>query len=420
VTNWKLLLTISKTHLLSRIKQSVVAALGVTTGIAAFIILISFMNGLNGMLDGLVLNRTPHIHVYNDIRPSEKQPIDYYSELENGFNVVRSIKPKQSQVRIHNAKALMNNLISDPRVKGVTPQVAAQVFYVAGSIQLNGIMNGINPLDEAKLFNFSDYIVEGATKDLEKNREGILLGAGVAKKLSLTIGDKLQIGTINGSLYSLKVVGIYQSGMADYDNIQSFANLKTVQKVLGEGSNYISDLNVKLHDMALAPEMAKNIQNQFNLTAIDVEAANAQFETGTSIRNMISYAVSITLLLVAGFGIYNILNMMIFEKMNDIAILKATGFSGDDVKLIFIFQAMLIGLIGGIAGVLVGYGIVVLIDYAPFETEALPTMTTFPVTYNTSNYIAAVLSALISTFFAGYFPAKKAKKIDAVEIIRGQ
>ena len=420
MTNWRLLLTISKTHLLSRAKQSLVAALGVTTGIAAFIILISFMTGLNSMLDGLVLNRTPHIHIYNDIKPSEKQPIDYYKQLENGFNVVSSIKPKQSQVRIHNAKALMNNLVNDSRVKGVTPQVFAQVFYVAGSIQLNGMINGINALDEAHLFNFGDYIIKGSVQALEKNSEGILLGSGVAKKLSVTVGDRVQISTISGSRYNLKVVGIYQSGMADYDNVQSFANLKTAQKILGEGSNYISDLNVKLHDMSLAPEMAKNIQSQFNLTAVDIEAANAQFDTGTSIRNMITYAVAITLLLVAGFGIYNILNMMIFEKMNDIAILKATGFSGDDVKLIFIMQAMLIGLVGGVLGVLAGYGVVVLIDNAPFETEALPTMTTYPVTYNAIHYIIAVVFALVSTFLAGYLPAMKAKKIDAVEIIRGQ
>lgn len=420
MTDWKLLLSISKTHLFSRIKQSVVAALGVTTGIAAFIILISFMSGLNGMLDGLILNRTPHIHIFNDIKPSENQPIDYYTEIENSFNVVHSIKPKQSQVSIHNAKALMSYLKNDKRVKGVTPQVGAQVFYLAGSIQLNGMINGLNVLDEAKLFNFNDYIVEGSSTSLARNSEGILLGAGVAKKLSMSIGDMVQIGTIDGSHYSLKVVGIYQSGMADYDNVQSFVNLKTVQKILGKGSDYISDLNVKLYDMTLAPEMSKYIKNQFNLTATDINTANAQFETGTSIRNMISYAVSITLLLVAGFGIYNILNMMIFEKMNDIAILKATGFSGNDVKLIFIFQAMLIGLIGGIVGVLVGYGVVVLIDHAPFETEALPTIKTFPVTYTISNYVAAVLSALISTFFAGYFPARKAEKIDAVEIIRGQ
>lgn len=418
--NIKLLLTIAKTHLLTRLKQSAVAALGVTVGIATFIVLMSFMTGLNGMLDGLILNRTPHVHIYNDIKPSDKQPIDYYKSFENGINVIRSVKPKQSQLRVHNAVELMSKLRKDKKVKGVTPQVGAQGFYVAGSIQLNGRINGLNVLDEVRLFNFGEYIVKGSAQELAKNDEGILLGAGVAKKLSLDVGDRVQINNINGSIYNLKIVGIYQSGMADFDNVQSFANLKTVQKILGEGANYITDINVKLYDIKEAPFMAANLEKQFDLTAIDIERANAQFETGTKIRNIITYAVSITLLLVAGFGIYNILNMMICEKMNDIAILKATGFSGNDVKWIFIFQAMLIGFVGGLVGLLIGYLGALAIDSAPFETEALPTITTFPVNFDPMYYVVGVVFALTATFFAGYLPAKKAENIDPVDIIRGQ
>jgi lipoprotein-releasing system permease protein len=418
--NIKLLLTISKTHLVTRIKQSAVAALGVTVGIATFIVLMSFMTGLNGMLDGLILNRTPHIHIYNDIKPSEKQPIDYYKSFKDGINVIQSVKPKQSQLRVHNAVELMSHLRKDKMVKGVTPQVGAQGFYVAGSIQLNGRINGLNVLDEARLFNFGEYIVEGSAQDLAKNDEGILLGAGVAKKLSLGVGDRVQINNINGSIYNLKLVGIYQSGMADFDNVQSFANLKTVQKMMGEGANYVTDINVKLYDIKEAPVMAANLEKQFDLTAVDIEKANAQFETGTKIRNIITYAVSITLLLVAGFGIYNILNMMIYEKMNDIAILKAIGFSGNDVKWIFIFQAMLIGFVGGLLGLLIGYVGAVAIDNAPFKTDALPTITTFPVNFDPMYYVVGVVFALTATFFAGYLPAKKAENIDPVDIIRGQ
>jgi len=418
--NIKLLLTISKTHLVTRIKQSAVAALGVTVGIATFIVLMSFMTGLNGMLDGLILNRTPHIHIYNDIKPSEKQPIDYYKSFKDGINVIQSVKPKQSQLRVHNAVELMSYLRKDKMVKGVTPQVGAQGFYVAGSIQLNGRINGLNVLDEARLFNFGEYIVEGSAQDLAKNDEGILLGAGVAKKLSLGVGDRVQINNINGSIYNLKIVGIYQSGMADFDNVQSFANLKTVQKMMGEGANYVTDINVKLYDIKEAPVMAANLEKQFDLTAVDIEKANAQFETGTKIRNIITYAVSITLLLVAGFGIYNILNMMIYEKMNDIAILKAIGFSGNDVKWIFIFQAMLIGFVGGLLGLLIGYVGAVAIDNAPFKTDALPTITTFPVNFDPMYYVVGVVFALTATFFAGYLPAKKAENIDPVDIIRGQ
>ena len=208
--------------------------------------------------------------------------------------------------------------------------------------------------------------------------------------------------------------------MAEIDNAQSYVNVKTAQRILSESENYITDINVKLFDIEDAVPMSKFIANEFTLTAIDIKTANAQFETGTSVRNLISYAVSITLLLVAGFGIYNILNMMIYEKMNDIAILKATGFSGNDVKRIFISQAVIIGIVGGVLGLILGYLVSRLIDNIPFETEAIPNITTYPVVYNYLHYIIAMLFAMISTFIAGYLPAQKAKNIDPVEIIRGQ
>jgi len=406
--------------LFTRIKQTSIAALGVTFGIGAYITLVSFMTGLNTMLDDLILNQTPHIHVYNEIEPSKQQPLDLYEEIENSFKVVHSIKPKLSQKKIHNALPIIKHLNEDVDVKGAIPQVKAQIFYIAGSIELGGNLTGINAIDEARLFNFQNYIVKGSTIDLHNNTNGILLGSGIADKMSLDVGDRVQISTIKGDIFPLKIVGIFQSGLAEVDAIQSFANLKTVQRILGEAENYVTDINVKLFDMELAYDMSQKIEKQFKLKAIDIKTANAQFETGTSIRNMITYAVSITLLVVAGFGIYNILNMLIYEKMNDIAILKATGFSGKDVQMIFMSQAMIIGVVGGVLGLIVGLGLSLLINNVPFETEALPTIKTFPVNFNAWFYLIGIVFALISTFFAGYLPAKKAKKVDPVNIIRGQ
>jgi lipoprotein-releasing system permease protein len=130
--------------------------------------------------------------------------------------------------------------------------------------------------------------------------------------------------------------------------------------------------------------------------------------------------VGITLLVVAGFGIYNILNMMIYEKMDTIAILKATGFSGKDVKQIFIGIALTIGIVGGILGLISGYLISLLIDQIPFETAALPTVKTYPIDYNPIFYIIGISFAIITTYLAGYFPSRKASKIDPVIIIRGK
>ena len=420
MTNWNVILSIAKTHLLTKIKQTSIAALGVTFGIGSYITLVCFMTGLNAMLDDLILNQTPHIHIYNEIEPSKEQPVSLYESFKESFNVVHSIKPKLSQKKIHNALPIIDYLENNESVRGALPQVKTQIFYIAGSIEIAGNLTGISPIDEAKLFNMGDYIVEGSAEALQNTDNGILLGIGIAKKMSLSVGDRVQVSPINGGIFPLRIVGFYQSGVADLDAIQSFTNIKTVQNILGEAKNYITDINLKLYNIDDALPLSQKIEEQFKLRAIDINTANAQFETGTTVRNLITYAVSITLLIVAGFGIYNILNMLIYEKMNDIAILKATGFSGNDVQLIFMSQAMIIGLVGGILGLLIGYGLASLISTIPFETEALPTVDTYPINMNPIFFIIGFSFAMISTFFAGYLPSKKAKKIDPVKIIRGQ
>lgn len=382
--------------------------------------MMGFMTGLNGLLDGMILNRTPHIHIYNELAPSKLQPIEKVSKYNEHKKIVRSVRPKRKQTRVRNANALMRELAALNEVKAVTPMVRAQGFYLAGSTQLSASLIGVDVLMESENYQLSDYIVGGKAENLATIDNGILLGIGAAKKMSVSSGDKIQVISPTGTIFQLKVVGFFQSGLADIDNIQSYVSLKTAQRIMGQSVNYITDINVKLKDMNLAPELSKDIEDNYEVNAVDIQTANAQFDTGSSIRTLISYAVSITLLIVAGFGIYNILNMLIYEKMNDIAILKATGFSGRDVERIFLSQAMIIGLLGGILGVIVGYFISLLISKTPFETEALPTIKTYPVNFEPMYYVIAIIFALVSTFFAGYLPSRRAKRIDPVDIIRGQ
>ncbi|HQY01098.1 MAG TPA: FtsX-like permease family protein, partial [Flavobacteriales bacterium] len=117
---------------------------------------------------------------------------------------------------------------------------------------------------------------------------------------------------------------------------------------------------------------------------------------------------------------YNILNMMIYEKLDAIAILKATGFNGSDVQRIFLLLSIIIGVVGGLGGLIGGFALQKLIDHVPFVTEALPTITTYPIDYSLQYYIIAVTFALLTTWVAGWFPARKASQVDPVEIIRGK
>lgn len=418
--NFKLIASVSQSLLLARWKQTLVAAIGVTFSITMFITLLSFMSGLNDMLDALILNRTPHVRIYNEIQPSEKQPVNLSEKYKNSHNFISSIKPKNERPEIYNSKAIVQTLKNDNRVLGIAPKITAQVFYNVGSVDLTGVINGIDVEAENRLFFFKDYVTKGNFIDLKNTPNSIVLGKGAADKMMAQIGDVIQVTTVKGERIQLKVVGYFQSGIQDIDKVQSYASMNTTQKLLGESNSFITDIQVKLKDITMAPAMAKEYAKLFGVDAIDIQAANSQFETGSSVRTIISYAVGITLLVVAGFGIYNILNMMIYEKMDSIAILKATGFSGLDVNVVFITIALTIGIFGGLMGLIFGFGLSGLIDQIPFNTAALPTVKTYPINYNPKFYLIGGIFSIITTYFAGYFPSRKASKIDPVVIIRGK
>lgn len=417
---FRLNLEIATGMLQARMKQSLIAAAGVTFGIAMYITLVGFMTGLNHLLDGLILNRTAHVRLYNEIKPSEKQALDLVDSNGNNKNFIRSVRPREIGKEILNSRGIMKALRADPRVDGLSPKVSAQVFFNSGSIDLAGVINGVNIREEDRLFFFSTYVTTGNVMDLENVPNSIFLGKGLAEKMLVEPGDMIQISTPRGETTLLKVVGIFQLGLMELDNTQSYTSLQTAQTILEQPVSYITDIQIKLKDLALAPALAKEYKEIFSVDAIDIQTANSQFETGTKVRTIISYAVSFALLIVAGFGIYNILNMLIYEKMDSIAILKATGFSGRDVRMIFLQLSMIIGIVGGIVGLGLGYALSVVVSNIPFETAALPTIKTYPVYFHIQYYFIGISFALVTTFLAGLLPALKASGIDPVIILRGK
>ena len=418
--NYKLIFTIAKSLLFARWRQTMVAAIGVTFSITMFITLLSFMTGLNDLLDGLILNRTPHIRLYNEIKPKPIQPIQQTAQYKDHYHFIYSIKAENSRQDIYNSAAVIETIRDDQRVLGLAPKLTTPVFYNDGTIDITGVLNGIDVDAESRLFHFKDYVTKGSATDIKRVSNSIILGRPLANKLFVNVGDKVVVITPAGDRFSLKVVGFFESGILEFDKTLGFASLATTQKIMGKPNNYLTDIQVKLNDIDEAPIVAKEFAARFGTQAEDIQTANAQFETGSNIRTLISYSVGITLLIVAGFGIYNILNMLIYEKMDSIAIMKATGFAGKDVKAVFIIIALSIGIAGGMVGLLFGFLLSVIIDNIPFITAALPTITTYPVNYNPMIYFIGTAFSLITTYLAGYFPARKASKVDPVLIIRGK
>jgi lipoprotein-releasing system permease protein len=300
---YALLIDISRALLLARWKQTLVAAIGVTFSITMFIALLGFMSGLNQLLDGLIINRTPHIRLFNDIKNSPVQPVALSARFKAvSHHFVRSVKPKAERPEIRNSRAIINALQKDPMVLGVAPKLVTQVFYNVGAVRINGLINGIQPRQETRLFLFQEYVTTGDASDLDRVSGGIILGKGIADKMMVVTGDVIYVTTTTGATMPLKVVGYFQSGLREIDQMNSYVSIATAQKLLGKPSSYITDIQVKLRDISQAPLLAGQFSRRFSVDAIDVQTENAQYETGSFIRSLISYSVGITLLVVAGFG----------------------------------------------------------------------------------------------------------------------
>ena len=165
---------------------------------------------------------------------------------------------------------------------------------------------------------------------------------------------------------------------------------------------------------------AKEFAKKFNYKSEDWETANSSVTASNLIRDVLTYVVSITLLIVAGFGIYNIMNMAIANKMKDIAILKAQGFARKDIIQIFLSQSLIIGTLGAITGIILGWALSYMLSRTPFPANNnFISLKFFPVIFNPLHYIFAVVFGILTTLIAGLMPSIKASKIDPVAILRG-
>ncbi|SFF46964.1 ABC transporter permease [Thermoflexibacter ruber] len=413
----KLAFQIAITQLLAKLSQTIVAMLGVTFGIGMFIGMISLMKGLNGFTDDLAMATTPHIRIYNDVK-LERTPL-LEEIFPNQMNLVHHQKPKNERKDLKNGFQIVNYIKNDPRVLGVSPQLSTQVFYNYGVVQLNGTISGVDILQEDKMFDLQGKIKAGGLQELIPPNDCILIGKGLAKKLNAKVGDRVTITTPQGYTMKLKVVGIFQMGIGAIDDIKSYANIATVQKIMQKDSRFITEVSVKMKNIKESGVVAKEYSKLFDYKAEDWETANATILVGKVFRDILTFAVSFTLLVVAGFGIYNILNMTIYNKMKDIAILKATGFTSGDVVRIFMVQSILIGLVGSVAGLLMGFGLASWLASIPVDFGDAFSLTRLPVSFDPTYYYIGVIFGITTTALAGYLPSRKAGKIDPIQILRG-
>lgn len=402
---------IAFTHIFTRKKQSFVAAAGVMVGISIFIFMNSLMKGFDRYSEETLFKTVPHLRIYKENQLST-------SLLKDGFDsttpVIVNPRITKESTAIVDPEKIMDVLRKQTDVVSVAPEVTTSAIYSNGGAQLNGTSSGISVPDEDKMFNLKSNMVAGTIEELQNTPNGIILGVGIAKKLNIQPGENITITSAKGVTKVMKIVGLFKSGMSITDKTKSYINIATARQLLKQGPGYVTDLYLNFKDASKAKYQVQKYARLTGYQVEDWESANESAMAANRVRRTMALAISMSILLVAGFGIYNILNMTIMQKMNDIAILKAMGFKGKDVVRIFVQQAVMIGVLGVGMGMVMATVLVNVLAHVWVGGD----IGYFPIRMEPMYFGLGIGIGLVVTFMAGFIPARKAAKVDPVSIFR--
>jgi lipoprotein-releasing system permease protein len=407
--------TIALTHLLSRKRQTLVSLMGIVLGVAFFLAVSSLMRGSESDFIKRLVDNTPHITVFDEYRTPRLQPVERL--YPDAAIAMPRVKPLTETRGLRGYKDKLAFIEGLPGVRVAPVMSGTGIVSYAGK-DVGVSLQGIVPAAMRNVSTIEDKMIAGTLDDLEVNPNGIIIGVGLAEKLSANLGDNLTIASPQGVVRTMKIVGLFRTGNSGYDEGQTFALLKRVQ-VLMNRPNRINRFVIQLNDAYQARAIAAQIEAHTGYKTVSWQEAAEDIMNVLTIRNIIMYSVVSAILLVASFGIYNVISTVVMEKTRDIAILKSMGFHARDIRWIFLIEGGIVGSIGAVVGV--GFGMALMAGLgqvtvkAPGSTEIVH----LPIYWGWEQYLLAAGFALLSAVLAAYLPARKAGQVHPVSILRG-
>ena len=409
------ILHIALKHLLFRKRQSIVSVIGIIIGVAFFLAISSLMQGSQNDFIKRLIDNSPHITISDEFRSAKKQPVsDVYP---NALIELRSVKPLTETRGIRGYKQILEKLKNTPGIRASAALSGEALLNFAGR-DVNLSLNGMLPKDMYDITTIDEHMVQGSIDDLIANPNGIILGQPLMDKMSLSFGDNITLASSTGQVRVFRIVGTFRTGRSAYDEQQAFIDIKRAQSLL-DRANRANSILIKMDNPDNAFSFAAEIEAQIGYKALSWQESSEDILSTLTIRNIIMYSVVSAVLIVAAFGIYNIISTVVMEKHRDIAILKSMGFRAKDIKKIFLIQGVLLGIAGLIIGLPLGCGLM----YGLMQVELKPMggseTINLPLDWSLPQFLIAGTFALSASILAAWLPARKASKILPVDILRG-
>ncbi|MCX7769998.1 MAG: lipoprotein-releasing ABC transporter permease subunit [Proteobacteria bacterium] len=387
-----------------------ISILGVILGVMALIVVLSVMSGFQTALREKILGTNAHVIVLN-----------YEGYFKNYNELIDSIKKKEDVV-------------------DAAPFIITQVLLSSKERAYGVVLRGIDVEKQAKVTNLEKQIKSGRLADLNDNgrENNLLIGKELARNLNLYLGDNITVILPMGQMtpmgmipkmLTFKVVGIFETGMFEYDSNLVYANLHSVQKLLEIGDT-VTGIEVKVKDILKADIIGLEIQKMlgFPFKVRNWKEMNKNLFSALKLEKTALFIILLLIVLVAAFNIITTLVMLVMEKNKDIAILKSMGATHKSIGKIFILQGVIIGIvgtfIGGFLGVLISlnlHGIVSFIERT-FKVELLARdvyfIDKFPSQVDSLDVFLVCLFSFLICFLATLYPARQASKMDPAEVLR--
>ena len=407
-------------QLLSRKKQSFLILLGVAFGTMLYVFIAGIQLGFREYLSDALLNNTSHILISGSEQPIDAQSIEQAIYPEDSF--VHWIIPpsgRRDERRLTNYFGWTQRLSADSRVYGYSPRLQVNAVFSKGPITHGATLIGVIPEQQARISSIEKYMIEGDFLNLSGAGGKVILGKGVADRLGARVGQTIQLSVGRGQeIKRVRVTGIVGFGDERVDQSLNFAHLSDVQTFY-QTPGRIAQIAVALTDKDIAQQVAKEWQGISEDKVEDWQEANQMFMQMIKMQDIVRYFITFSILLVASFGVYNVLSIMIAQKRKEFAILRAIGFAPKKILNLVLIQGLTLGLLGAALGLGLGGMLNYFVSQIDLGFE-IGGANHLMMSYDPLIFVTAGGAAAISAFFASFFPAYMAYRLTPMDIIREQ
>jgi lipoprotein-releasing system permease protein len=390
---------------------TIISIVGVMVGVMALIIVLAVMSGFEKTLKEKILGTQAHLVLLK----ASQEGMDHYEEVAKNVQKVKGV--------VSAAPFIFNQVMlsSESNVSGV-------------------VIKGIDPDQVGKVTELAHNMKAGRLHDLkgESDSPGIILGVELAKHLGVSLNDVIQVITPLGTMTPMgmmpkmkrfRVVGIFYSGMYEYDNTMAYISLESAQKFFGMGTR-VTGIEIKTNDIYKVKEIGRELRQKmgFPFWTKDWMEMNRNLFSALKLEKIAMFIILVLIVLVAAFNIISTLIMVVMEKHKDIAILKSMGAPSKGILKIFVIEGGVIGVVGTIFGTLLGIGAAFNLEKI---TEFVENLFGFKILASDVYYIdklpsqvnpldiaLIVMTAVLISLLATLYPAWRASKLDPAEALR--